>query len=86
MDWIWQLPAVSLVGVSALALALGPPVRERARRRRWGVRAALASLVLLVLVLEAFRSSPGTLLRRADGPPRTVDHWLRVTPRSARTR
>ena len=25
LDWLWQLPAVSLVGVSALALALGSP-------------------------------------------------------------
>ena len=74
VDWLWQLPAVSLVGVSALALALGPPVRERARRRRWGVRAALASLVLLVLVLELVPLLAGHALAQsrraaADGRP-----------------
>ena len=60
VDWLWQLPAVSLVGVSALALALGPPVGEQGRRRRLGVRAALASLVLLVLVLELVPLLAGT--------------------------
>ena len=87
VDWLWQLPAVSLVGVSALALALGPPVRERApapplgRARRARVARSSSSWCS-----SSFRSSPAMLLRRADGPPRTVDHWLRVTPRSARTR
>ena len=74
VDWLWQLPAVSLVGVSALALAHGPPVRERARRRPWGVRAALASLVLLVLVLELVPLLAGHALAQsrraaADGRP-----------------
>jgi hypothetical protein len=52
VDWLWQLPAVSLVGVSALALALGRPARELVPRRRLGVRAALAGLALAVVVLE----------------------------------
>jgi len=74
LDWLWQLPAVSLVGVSALALALVPPVREVARRRRWGLRAALASLVLLVLVLELVPLLAGHALAQsrraaADGRP-----------------
>ncbi len=74
VDWLWQLPAVSLVGVSALALALGPPVRERAQRRRWGVRAALASLIVLVLVLELVPLLAGHALAQsrraaADGRP-----------------
>jgi len=74
VDWLWQLPAVSLVGVSALALALGPPGRERARRGGWGMRAALASLVLLVLVLELVPLLGGHALAQtrraaADGRP-----------------
>jgi hypothetical protein len=52
LDWLWQLPAVALVGVTALALALGPPVQAEAPARRRGKRAVLASLVLLVVVLE----------------------------------
>jgi O-antigen ligase len=74
VDWLWQLPAVSLVGITALALALGPPVREPARGRRWGVRAALASLVLLVLVFELVPLLAGHALAQsrraaADGRP-----------------
>ena len=74
LDWIWQLPAVSLVGVSALALALGRPGGEQARRSRRGVRAALASLVLLVLVLESVPLLAGHALAQsrqaaADGRP-----------------
>ena len=52
LDWLWQLPAVSLVGVSALALALGSPSREPATRRRPGMRAALAGLALVIVVIE----------------------------------
>jgi hypothetical protein len=52
LDWLWQLPAVSVVGVSALALALGSPSRHAATRRRPGLRAALAALALVVVVIE----------------------------------
>ena len=52
VDWLWQLPAVSLVGVSALALAHGPPTGEPSTRRRPGMRAALSVVALAVLVLE----------------------------------
>jgi len=75
IDWLWQLPAVTLVGVSMLALALGPPVRDRPQRRSRGVRAALASLVLLVLVLELVPLLAGHALgqsRRAAADGRTL--------------
>jgi O-Antigen ligase len=52
LDWLWQLPAVSLVGVSALPLALGSPVPESAPHPRPSARAALAGLALVVVVLE----------------------------------
>lgn len=52
VDWLWQLPAVSLVGVSALPLALGPPAPGPVPHRRSSTRAALAGLALVVVVLE----------------------------------
>ena len=75
MDWLWQLPAVSLVGVSALALALGPQLGNRpgaaagafAQRSRRSSSSSWCS--------SSFHSSPDTLSRRADGPPRTAGHW-----------
>ena len=75
VDWLWQLPAISLVGVSALALAHGTPVRERAPRPHWGVRAALASVVLVVLVFELVPLLAGHALlqsRRAAAEGRPV--------------
>jgi hypothetical protein len=52
VDWLWQLPAVSLVAVSALPLALGVPAAEPVLRRRPSTRAALAGLALVVVVFE----------------------------------
>ena len=53
VDWLWQLPAVSLVGVSALPLALGSPAPESVPHRRPSTRAALAGLALVVVVARA---------------------------------
>ncbi len=77
MDWLWQLPAVSLVGVSALSIALGPPARERALHRRRSVRAALAGLALVVVVLELVPLLAGHALAQsrraaANGRPSTA--------------
>ena len=76
VDWLWQLPAVSLVGVSALALAHGPPARKPAPRRRRGIRAALAATrPRSSWCSSSFRSSPVTRLNaepaacRRDGRP-----------------
>ena len=67
LDWLWQLPAVALVGVSALALALVPSAAESepppAQRR--GTRAALASLAVLVVVLELVPLLAGHALARS---------------------
>jgi len=53
LDWLWQLPAVSLVGVSALALAVGLPVALRpVPHHRPSTRVAVAALALAVVVLE----------------------------------
>jgi hypothetical protein len=65
LDWLWQLPAVSLVGVSALALAHGPPAREPPSRRRRGIRGALAALALAVVLLELVPLLAGLALNQS---------------------
>ena len=66
VDWLWQLPAVSLVGVSALALALARPARESLPHRRLAMRAALAGLALVVVVLELIPLLAGHALAQSQ--------------------
>jgi O-antigen ligase len=66
IDWLWQLPAVSLVGVSALAIALGPPASEPGLRCRLSVRGALAGLALGVVVLELLPLLAGHALAQSQ--------------------
>jgi O-antigen ligase len=57
IDWVWELPAVTLVGVACLGLlvlpAHGAPVRPTVRTKRRGrhVRVLLPSVVLIATVL-----------------------------------
>ena len=78
LDWLWQLPAVSLVGVSALALAHGPPARKPSSRGRRGIRGALAGLALAVVVLEFVPLLAGLALNQSR------QHALNGRPLEAR--
>ena len=58
IDWMWELPAVSVVGFVLLGLAVGPatgaeePAVSSRPRMKWGARAAVAAAAAVVLLLE----------------------------------
>jgi tetratricopeptide (TPR) repeat protein len=58
VDWMWQLPAVSIVGFALLGLAVGPATRPKEAVRgapgpRRALRVAIAVAALVALVVEA---------------------------------
>ena len=69
IDWMWQLPAVALVGTVALALALGSASPEQPLTLRRG-RPVLVGFCLLVVLFELLPLTAGIALdqsRRAAG-------------------
>jgi hypothetical protein len=77
IDWMWQLPAVALAGVTALALATAP-----GGGRPYRVRGGARALVAVPLVLIAFELVPltgGLALDRSTNAARRGDVPAAVT-------
>jgi hypothetical protein len=52
IDWVWELPAVTVVAAACLGIALSPRAREVAPRRMIA-RAALTAVAMLAIVAQA---------------------------------
>jgi hypothetical protein len=77
IDWMWQLPAVALAGVTALALATAP-----GEGRPYRVRGSARALVAVPLVVIAFELVPltgGLALDRSTDAARQGDVPAAVT-------
>jgi O-antigen ligase len=51
IDWIWQLPAVGMVGIAGLGVALRAPVRAEQKPSRLGVGVAVIAIGWAILIV-----------------------------------